>query len=454
MESTIGYIFLPDKPNERFESVRLNQSQDDIQIEIPGFEKQIENIEIICGFFNGIGKLSFVNCNKIKGEIGVAGSVATFSIEYLFNDVHFNKIEELFFDKARIGMPSLFSWIGVKIIENPIFHQDSINIKTLPEIKFEITPDLNISFSFSYSCDFSFRETLFKENASLVIESMNKKLSLWDFIDLINRFKKFLLFVTNSNPESEWITFFVRHEKYDLPEGELMQIPLETYKDEIKSKYYNHTPMLQYSNVKESLNEVLKNWFTNDKLFASVDLVLEKSLNTGLSRENHFLNSCFSIEIFHRRFYTNSPIFNKAEFKDLKKRLLINITDPEELKFLNDKFAHVNEPTFKDRLNSFRDDFSSILPDDQDVDAFIKKIVDTRNSLVHRSSDKAIFFEIDMFYASIYIESVVKLNVFKQLGFNQSDIDSTKSNTKNILKRLHFLNAKRQPNHSTQSNTQ
>ncbi|MFC3971662.1 HEPN domain-containing protein [Maribacter confluentis] len=170
------------------------------------------------------------------------------------------------------------------------------------------------------------------------------------------------------------------------------------------------------------MNEIIHNWFDKKDLHTSIELILEKTINTQLSHENYFLNNCFAIETLHRRF-NNYKLFDKSEFKSIKENILKSIENNDLRKLIENNLAHINEPNFRNRLTNYEADFSHLLPENQNVKNYISKIVKTRNYLVHRGNSKNIFEEFDMLYASFFIETVVKINVYRILGIKNKLIE-------------------------------
>lgn len=70
-------------------------------------------------------------------------------------------------------------------------------------------------------------------------------------------------------------------------------------------------------------------------------------------------------------------------------------------------------------MKDLKEEFLIVLPQRIEFYNFIKKVVDTRNYIVHRTPKDETFSGLELYYASIYIETVTKLCVFKELGFNQ-----------------------------------
>jgi hypothetical protein len=170
---------------------------------------------------------------------------------------------------------------------------------------------------------------------------------------------------------------------------------------------------------------------------------LEKYFQTGLSRETFFLNSCFAIEIYHRRFKKNQRL-PKADFKKIKDGIISKLDTPDEINLFENKLAYANEPSFKERLESLKEDFKIILPLTIDMDSYIKQIVNTRNNIVHRSSSKNTLSGLDIYYSSVYLEALTKLCIYRELGFNQSHILKMFIHTREQIDGMYKLNKRLQ----------
>lgn len=197
----------------------------------------------------------------------------------------------------------------------------------------------------------------------------------------------------------------------------------------------------EFKEIQENIEEILKTWYENKNLYSSIDLLIEKFLNPKLSRENDFLNSCFAIETFHRRF-KKMEVFKKSVFRRIRKSIIEKIEDDNLKKFFNEKLAYANEPTFRVRLMDLKVHFENRLPSNIDVDDYITKIVKTRNFLVHRGKNENIFDDFDMLYAARYIESVVRICIMIELKVPDKLIAKTVNFTKSHLSQMYQWNKK------------
>ena len=201
-------------------------------------------------------------------------------------------------------------------------------------------------------------------------------------------------------------------------------------------------PRINFNDIEIDLNIIVDNWFNKTDFHSSIDLILEKTSNNQLSRENYFLNNCFSIETFHRRFQ-NYNLFEPSDFKIIKKQILESIEDENIRSLIENNLAHLNQPNFRKRLFAFSSDLTILLPSNLDIDSYIRKIVKTRNYLVHRSSDKNTFDKFDLLYSAIFLEALVKINVYRILGINESVVETLLTETGRRIQGFYESNKRR-----------
>lgn len=383
MQSYFGHIFLPkDNDFQEIEGVRLFMDGGDLWIEAPINLLGVEKYNIINGAFTGLGYVSLLECN-IKGtSTGIGGYEGKLSANYILCGVQFDNEDDLNFTSLSIIMPSLRTWINkrvyntVNIFENNVslFKHDPIDLGNFEKFILEITFSLSQSLS---------RESglVINDFVTLKIKAVNT-LSLWEFLEVYKKFKKFLAFMGVFDKNDDFLTFYNNDLKY---ENTNTIIPIKFFTETYN---FNNTGIdaikfPKFDDIQLDIHLILQAWFKNIDLSDSVDLILDRYFQTRISNHVSFLNSCFSLEIFHRRYLQ---------------------TDKELY--------------FKDRLKDLKDDFLLVLPQRIEFYNFINIVVDTRNYIVHRTPKNKILSGLELYYASIYIETVTKLCIFKELGLN------------------------------------
>ncbi|APG64438.1 hypothetical protein LPB136_03255 [Tenacibaculum todarodis] len=412
MENYIGKIVSPFNENESIDFVRLSLSNETIEIELSSSQRGFNSIKTIIGVFNGFGKATLVNCKYIGMSIGAGADVKKYSAEYLFKGDFINNPELFYFDNVNIEMTGLLDWTNISAIKNNLINDKKLIIEDFDLIEIYNSDVFSVELYTSNNINIKRKnnQITIKENIGLKIKSNKEDINVWKFLNLIKELKKIFFILSNEKTEIDSTTF---HKKKEMP------VSLYWTGNNSLGSPSPLNPRIKFDDIKHNLDEIIQNWFEKKDLHTSIELILEKSINNKLSRENYFLNNCFSIETYHRRFM-NYKLFDRTKFKSIKKGILESIEDNTIRNLIENNLAHINEPNFRKRLSDFESDFSTLLPNDWDVEEYIRKIVKSRNYLVHRSSTKNIFNNFDMLYASIYIEIIIKINVYRSLGINES----------------------------------
>ncbi|MBC7524892.1 MAG: hypothetical protein H7239_10670 [Flavobacterium sp.] len=383
MQSYFGHIFLPKENGfQKIEGVRLFIDGDDFWIEASINLLGVEKYNLIKGAFTGLGFVSLLECNIRGTSIGVGGYEGKLTVNYILCGVQMNSEQDLNFSSLSVIMPSLRTWLNkrifneVNIFENnlSLFKHDPIDLGSFEKFNLEILFSLNQNLG---------RETGLTVNDFVTLKiRTTSNLSLWEFLEVYKKFKKFLAFLGVYDKNPDFLTFYNKDLKYENIDSLVsMKFFMETYN--FKNTGIDAVKFPKFDEIALDINIILQAWFKNIDLSDSVDLILDRYFQTRISNQIAFLNSCFSIEIFHRRYKQTGK-----------------------------------EPYFKDRLKDLKEEFLLVLPQRIEFYNFIKKVVDTRNYIVHRTPKDETFSGLELYYASIYIETVTKLCIFKELGFN------------------------------------
>lgn len=417
---SLGYILHPkDKSLEVNAILEYGEAGIFLDLHIDlGKEQQ----QILSGVFNGIGEVTLVGCYHYKSESGYGGNFFKMKAMHLFLGIHVTKVDELLFSRVSVDFPILWKWLNIRIIKYDIEYKITYNYPD--DIVLYENGNYKISITFSLTHRNNYSEGIFnlKEAALVKIESVRDKLSLWELLEIIKQVKKFILLLTNSIPISESITFFSHDFFYNDSDEESPKLkPIQYYSElpEVNQSFWN--PDIRFSLIKDKIQTIFNVWMTNKDIENSVDLIFEKKFNSNLSDENYFLNTCFSIETFHRRFKNRTKYCN-AEFNNIKYQILQSISDKRIYKFIEDILKYSNEPSFRSRLKDIKNDFNEILSDDEDVNTYIGRIVDTRNYLVHRGDSTGTFLEHDLLVAAKYLEVIIKVNIYRILKVDEKII--------------------------------
>tara|TARA_R110000744_G_scaffold270915_4_gene383993 strand:+ start:422 stop:1741 length:1320 start_codon:yes stop_codon:yes gene_type:complete len=432
MENYIGKIVSPYNEKESIDFACINISDNRVEIEFSSSEQGNDNIKIIIGVFNGLGKVTLVNCQNVKTLSGPGANIKKYRAKYLFKGEYINNPESFYFDRVNIEMTGLLEWTNISAINNKLIKEKKLTIEDISPIKIYESNKFSLEIFSFYKNTFK-RENnqiTIKENIGLKIISANGDINIWEFLILIKEIKKLFFIISNINTKIDRTNFY-QNKEFPVTLYWLDNNPLGSPSP--------LNPNVKFEDIIHDLSNIVHNWFEKKDLHTSVELILEKSINNSLSRENFFLNNCFAIETFHRRF-KNYKLFDKTKFKSIKAGILNSIKDSDIRKLIENNLAHINEPNFRKRMSDFESDFSYLLPKSWNVEEYLTKIVKTRNYLVHRSLKNKTFEELDLFYASVFVETVVKINIFRILGIKEIIIEKLIVETAEKIKEFYELN--------------
>jgi hypothetical protein len=459
MQSYFGHIYLPksnkiksnpltvkdclEEEFELIEGVRLFIDGDNFWLEASLYLFGLEKYNLIKGAFSGLGYVTLIECNVKGFTNSVGGNEGKLSINFILCGVQIGKEDDLYFSSLSIKMPSLKKWVNKTVFKGSLIGDEKMTIEYPETINFGDFDKFSLEAFFGINQNIDNQKTIIlKDYVTLKIKAANSNLSLWEFLEIYKKFKKFLVFINVFDNNPDFFTFLENDTKYehiDYP----IQLKFYMSSFNFKNKGIDEIKTPKFENVRENIITILQNWFLKSEIFDSVNLILEKYFQANLSKETFFLNSCFAVEIYHRRFKKNYKL-PSSEFKKLKKSIIAKLETPLEIDFFKEKLSYANEPSFRERLNSLKEEFYWILSDNIDLDDFIKKVVLTRNYIVHRSSSKDTVSGLELYYTSVYIEALTKICIFKELGFSHEDIQTMFSNSRDQIESMFNLNKRLQ----------
>ena len=415
----IGSITIPSLENKRYDGVHLTLKKGENPILKFQFESMFNHpmkFPVILGSFTGIGDVTFLDCYYIGASSGASGNIVKYtSISYL-KGYHFDNPTEIEFDRFIIDVPNLLFWFRKRSIsQQRNGDQRTILLTKQEEIEVPINDNILVKFSPSFHESWQKNKTIIEETILIQFEATKHKIKLNELYEYLKSIIKFLIFIQSNEPEinsislvNNELTYEVNNTKHLIP----MHLFLEPY--DLKSiGYYLNVFFDTYKEIESEFKEILKNWFNNE-LLAIIDLSLSKAFVPNLNPENHYLNICFALESFHRQNFNNKS-FSEEEYSSRIQYINENITDKNINRWLNEKLKYANEPSFRKRLKELKRSFEILGIKKYKV--FIDTVVETRNYLVHRDSKIENRFKgKELFYATRYLEIILKINLLEVLG--------------------------------------
>lgn len=384
-------------------------------LDVKGDCFSFSDYKIIQGEFQDLGYVTFVECFLSGRSSGFISSFR-YNVLHIIEGVKINQFEELNFSSLSIEMPILKNWINKTSLKGDLIFNKKIEYFGIQKFDLYESDEIKLTASLHCKQSFSRKNINIEEYIELNI-SANNNLNLFDLINYYRKVKILLNFFGQHHSANDY--FYLKenniiYENQDEPL--IMKLHTSTI-NFINNPNFNFN--FSYDDLAGCCQSIFESWFNNSKLEDSINLISEKSF-LKLSSETYFLNTCFSLETLHRKHFRNY-VYDEIEYDEIRNGILGKLNEKEEKLFL-EKLQYANEPSLRNRLKHFNDDFSITIKGDYNLNKLIGKIVNTRNYLVHRGEKKDVLENIQMFKISKAIENIVKINIFRLIGIDEEKI--------------------------------
>lgn len=426
-----GQLFIPRSNKPAYSGVWLNIAENEIYIEAELGCLCDKNWEILNGVFNGMDKVTLVNCYSDGGSQGRGGTWRKIRVSYLIKSTHYNTVDDLKFNKIVLSNPSLNNWVDSPNNFNLTDNWNLVVPKKEIITEFHVE-DFSIKIFFDYARTSDFKSMSFERKCFIEIISIKPK-HVSDFSEITTNLKRLILFVTNKNPEYDrHFLFNKKNEDFELVNT----------KNNLTDKRFSSNIEFMYHDLKDNFQTLCTNWFSNKKLDAIVDLSLEKHLNVNLSHQGYFLNMCVAIESYHANFSlkSKSPEMNIK----LKNRKSISelIEDVDLKKWFNEQSTFWKNPTLFERLTSYENSISKIIENNINCSTteFIKKVKSTRNDIAHKGEYDNHLTHFELFLFGKVLELILRTEILKSLGIDELKNKNFLSSSNRIINILVNIN--------------
>lgn len=419
-----GYIFFPES-GERIDDVWLTVNDSEIYFECSYQLVQFETFPIVCGVFNGMSAVTFIDVFTSGGQGGGAGSYRKFVVTWMIENKHFSSISELKFKTIGFREEAFRNWCC-----ESFFCEIKENSYTLPDPIFPIEINLD---SFKFIWKLEYRSQVSKEEVSIiqtssVISEFREYISWDQLVDHILTVKKLIMFVTNKNPELS---------NYILNSAvELIFIP-----PKLNDVQFPSNIQLDYLKVKNSLPRIVQLWFEEPNLEPITDLILEKHFNVDIPPHRHFFNLAVGLEAFHEKFILKNVPLNDEEVKTNRTKIKNSIEDKELQQWFSNRSNAWVKPSLKDRLFDMQETIEKVSSGifDLTTEELITKIKQTRDDIAHAG----IFYKrfesrIELMIVTKIVEFTLRIKIYEMFGLNNTEEMFNEANL--LCKRLATLN--------------
>ncbi|PKP18964.1 MAG: hypothetical protein CVU07_00880 [Bacteroidetes bacterium HGW-Bacteroidetes-23] len=438
MKQFKGNIFFEEDNFENGIAATLSIDGDKYEIEFIENNYRHSNYKIIQGEFNDLGYVTFIDCIH-SGRTSSTVNVNRYISYHLITEIKFNKSENIVASSLHVTMSLLKELIKKSNLKGDLIYEKKLEYITPEKVKLYENEDFLILINFYISESRNIYDGIkIKEYCVLEIKSKKDSKNIFELFNVYKKIKIFFSFIGFFSKYEDEFKFREDNIIYTNQDGPIDMRFFTTNFNTHNNGLIAHE-RFDFNDIKNEINQILNNWFTNDSIQDSIILVMEKYTFIKLTVETYFLNTCFAIETFHRKNKFNE-VYKKTEFNRIKRGIRNKLETEEEIELFNDKLIYANEPTFKNRLISLKSEFKRVIHESVDIDDYVDKIVSTRNFLVHRGNKKYIFEGLELYYAAVYLETLTKFCIMETIGIDNEVLSKVFNNTSNRIKQFYEFN--------------
>lgn len=349
----------------------------------------------------------------------------------IFEGAHFQAEDQIKFRQLFGCYTDLDAWVNIHgfKIERDFTGENfssKVSYENPPNHLIEVGDNLQAGIIFTYNNSIEQNEEKITQHTYLMVENNNGDVDFEVLFEKLNIFSYLLQVATQRVPYPVSITGFSNENEQEVDGG-------EKYFPEIKIYYQPIEPIQQQKPLmphemlftfKDLSDEQIRNWFSSfTKYETQFHLYRVLFFSNRLFLETKFLNIAQALESLHGILY-GSLNLPKDEFKK-RKDLVIGLV-PEELKsWVENALNNANYKSFKQRIFELLQKkeylFSTCIGD---IEAFSKKVRDTRNELVHQGKHKGSFSSSkELFSATRLLSILFEIYLLEIMGFPDGMLD-------------------------------
>jgi hypothetical protein len=409
-EKYFGRIIFPES-NVTIENIWLIFADKKMYVELPEPDLAVEDWGVIWGEFNKLGTVTLIDCGLSGRTIGFGGNVRKLAIHKIAQGVKLTDKWQKFISHVSFTSLGLNDWTRLRnevIIDGLTYTLPSPNDFLVVETK-----EFVLKMTIYHQGVISFDELHFKRTVSIDVR-FKESVNVFEFFIWKKRLEKLIVFLTNEDPKLQ-IVQLNNSQKRIFGVDSIWQ-----------SQRFSHSIDFEYFDLKNHLETIVQNWFSNTKLIPIVDLIMEKKENPELSIPRYFLNVCVASESFHKNFISESPeLIDKSNITN-REKIKLKIQDDEELlAWFRRKSNFWKNPELYDRLMNLSPDYEKIVGDifKIELSELIRKIKRTRDKLAHEGKSNTEFKnEFELFIIGYSLEMLLQFHIIKILGVNDENL--------------------------------
>lgn len=441
----IGVWWLPTEPDTTIPGVLRFDPQKGSYLELIGsFTKPIgmgwmQRFEIVLGVTSDGKNITLWGGRESQSKYNSRGfSRMSLFIHMVLIGAHFEKVEDLIFDRVSIRYAHLDEWAdisGFSITRDESSNEVSVQHK-MPD-KLEIFSNDEYKL-FIATMVHGPGWTRVQKEAHIIQETYftiipMTKHSLNSCLEILYRLRELLSLaifrpahVLDIQAKVGDLRVKIIYRQFDIPE---------------KSKILHDWDMLfTLNDIREQSQIFIHNWLTKAEVLTPIySLYFGALYNPRIYLEHEFLSYAQAIESYHRRTTQNFELPPNEHAQRIE--AIVNSVPEEHRKWLSQKLNYSNEPNLRTRLKeifAMNEQIFAIFLDKKAAKHFVAKVVTTRNYLTHYSQENAdqAASGDDLAQLNLLMKIVIEVCLLRELGFSLEVIQGLLSRNRLYQRRL------------------
>lgn len=454
-----GFWWTSDNANNRIAGI-LTYDLDGIYLELFGdFSEELRSLKSNNNTYKFI--LGITECGKkitlhdgFQVKFKMAGYATTkLSFNQMLMGKLFTSTEEMIFHSASTNYSYLEEWMAYDPfddemeLDNGKLKKFGISYKFPPLFETNVESiQAKVKAGYNFRTDSKlYKSKTFQHKGYLDILPYKNQSLEW-FLNHIEEIQDFLTLLTNRPVYPKEIRFKGEVINKETQQREKVQLFLLPSKNFSEDKISPFEIFVDYQMIKNEFNEVLNNWFKDEKAAPSRMIYLENTYNKAADWNFYFLNYAKSMESFHRDTAEELGQFaNNDEYEIIKQAMLDAIpkgTNTDLKNKLNStlKYAHHHgfERRVRDTLKGLEERLINLTFSDlKKIKGFAGDIRTTRDYYTHFGDKPSYYFkDWDLFFANIRMKMTLFYCFCTRLEISGETIVSVITSDNNLVTRL------------------
>lgn len=450
-----GYFWLPSEPENKIPGQLFIINGGEIELEIAGLfgEKKLtqdqEEFHRIIGNIEKHGNITLDDCfYKIKNSFsgGILKSKIICNVAYL--GIAFKDDISPQFENISFEIDGLDEWLGItgiKVDKNKDNNTVTISYSPIKTIKFDISDELQIGFTFGYTIPNEGFHIEAKINQKAYIRLLSKKrLNTDEISTIIHRLVSFFSFTIGKNLSIGNLVGKSLQYKREITKSKTIEIAIPiiyqtVYFDEKIPTIKSHEMLLNFSAMENRIDQVLSNWINAyERLSPALDLYFSVKNGGHRHSETKFLALAQGLETYHRRTFTEKPM-HQEDYDSLVEKILEGC--PEEKKeWLLQRLKNGNELNLRKRLVALIKPYGDLFGNSNKRATLVSKITDTRNYLTHYNEDleEKTITGFDLMELCDKMEVIFNLHFLSIIGYSKEESITIARQSRDMTRLLNF----------------